>query len=256
MLKPAGPSSASPLRALWHQPVGLLFTVLFCTGASLASILTLGRFATALSPIMLRFWGRNTLKIQGIKLEIEGAEHLNVRSMKVATFNHTSTLDAMIITAITPQGGVSAIKREVIYVPFVGLAVWSMGFLLIDRGRSGRAQRLLQAAAERMARDRLTVFIAPEGTRSKDGTLRPFKKGAFHLALASGAPVVPVVIDGGHDLHPRSRFWSRAGRIRVRILPPIETAGLSAEDLPAFAESLHARYAAELADMRRVPAQT
>lgn len=228
-----------------------MFTGLFCTGASLASILTMGRFSNTLSPVMLRFWGRNILKIQGIKLVVEGAEHLDVRSMKVATFNHTSTLDAMIITAITPQGGVSAIKREVIYVPFVGLAVWSMGFLLIDRGRSGRAQHLLKAAAERMARDRLTVFIAPEGTRSKDGTLRPFKKGAFHLALESGAPVVPVVIDGAQILHPRSRFWSRAGTIRVRILPPIDTTGLGTDDLAGFAESLQARYAAELAEMRR-----
>jgi 1-acyl-sn-glycerol-3-phosphate acyltransferase len=108
----------------------------------------------------------------------------------------------------------------------------------------------LTAAAQRMAREKLTVFIAPEGTRSKDGSLQPFKKGGFHLALESQAPVVPVVIDGGHALHPRSQFWSRAGRIRVRVLPPISTVGLTREDLPAFAESLHARYAAELAVMR------
>jgi 1-acyl-sn-glycerol-3-phosphate acyltransferase len=218
--------------------------------ASLVSIATLGHFAATLSPVLLRFWGRSALRIQGIKLEVEGEAYLKPRSMKVSPFNHTSTLDTMIITAISPLGGVSAIKREVLYVPFVGLAVMSMGFLLIDRGRGARARRVLAKAAQRLASERLTVFIAPEGTRSADGSLLPFKKGAFHLAFESQAPVVAVVIDGGHALHPRSQCWSRPGRIRVRILPPIPTAGLTRADLPAFVESLHARYEAELADMR------
>ncbi len=250
MSAPAAPVPASPYRALWHVPVGLLFTVAFTLVASVVSIATLGRCAPWLSPLLLRFWGRNILRIQGVTLEIEGAEHLAGRSMRVATFNHTSTLDAMIIPTLSPPGGVSALKREALYLPFVGLAVWSMGFLLIDRGRSARSQRLLQRAAARMARQRLTVFIAPEGTRSPDGALQPFKMGAFHVALASGAPIVPIVIDGAYALMPRQRHWSRPGRVRVRILPPVPVTGLTRESMTDFAEQLHATYARELAAMR------
>ena len=254
MLTPAAPLPASPLRALWHVPVGLVFTAGFAVVASTVSILTLGRCAPWLSPILLRFWGRNILRIQGITLEVEGGEHLAGRSMRVATFNHTSTLDAMIVPALNPQGGVSALKREALYLPLVGLAVWSMGFLLIDRGRSQRAQRLLARAAARMARDRLTVFIAPEGTRSPDGDLHSFKRGAFHVAIASGAPVVPIVIDGAYTLLPRQRHVSRPGRIRIRILPPIPVTGLTKDGLSDFAEALRGTYARELADMRGAPA--
>jgi 1-acyl-sn-glycerol-3-phosphate acyltransferase len=250
MATPGQADRAARLHALWHVPVGLVFTVGFTLGASAASLLTLGQCAPWLSPILLRFWGRNILRIQGVTLEVEGAEHLAGRAMRVATFNHTSTLDAMIVPALCPQGGVAAIKREVLYLPFVNLAVWSMGFLLIDRGRSARAQRLLQSAAARMARQRLTVFIAPEGTRSPDGALQPFKLGAFHVALASGAPIVPVVIDGAYDLMPRQRSWCAPGRVRVRILPPIDTTGLTREGLAALAESLHDTYARTLAEMR------
>ncbi len=251
MLTPAAPLPASPLRALWHVPVGLAFTALFAVGASLASIITLGRCAPWLTPILLRFWGRNVLKIQGIRLEVEGAEHLAGRQMRVATFNHTSTLDGMIVPAINPQGGVSALKREAIYLPLVGLAVWSMGFLLIDRGRTERARRTLQRAAARMERQRLTVFIAPEGTRSPDGGLHEFKRGAFHVALASRAPIVPIIIDGAFALLPRQRHISRPGRIRVRILPAIDTQGLTRDGLTEFIAALHATYERELADMRR-----
>ncbi|MEZ4463436.1 MAG: lysophospholipid acyltransferase family protein [bacterium] len=250
MLAPAAPIPASPWRALWHVPVGLVFTGAFAVVASTVSLLTLGRCAPWLTPILLRFWGRNILKIQGISLEIEGAEHLAGRAMRVATFNHTSTLDAMIVPALNPQGGVSALKREALYLPLVGLAVWSMGFLLIDRGRSEKAQRLLRRAAERMERQRLTVFIAPEGTRSPDGELHAFKRGAFHVALVSGAPIVPIVIDGAYALLPRQRHISRPGRLRIRILPPISVEGLTRDGLSDFAEELRGVYARELADMR------
>ncbi|MCA9546646.1 MAG: 1-acyl-sn-glycerol-3-phosphate acyltransferase [Myxococcales bacterium] len=248
MPTPAPPPSR--WRVLWFLPVGLLFTGAFAIVASTLSIVTLGRFSTRLSPWLLRFWGRTILRIQGVTLDLQGAEHLTGRAMRVATFNHTSTMDAMIIPALTPQGGVSCLKREALYIPLVGLAVWSMGFLLIDRGRSERARRLLQKAARRMARDKLTVFIAPEGTRSPDGSLQPFKRGAFHLALESGAPVVPIVIDGAFELMPRQRHVARPGRLVVRVLPPIPTRDLTRETLDDFAAHLREVYQEALADLR------
>lgn len=237
------------LRSAFQLVVGWGFTCSFAFGAGLLSLFTLGLCRGWLSPLLLRFYGRVALRIQRVTLRIEGGEHLRARATRVATFNHTSTLDAMIIPVLNPSGGVSVMKREVLFVPIVGVAAWLMGFLMIDRGRSERAKATLDRAAARMRRERLTVFIAPEGTRSEDGVLAPFKRGAFHLALVSGAPIVPIVIVGAHALKPKGRAVCSPGVVHVRVLPPIETAGLTSETMGSFADELHARYERELAAM-------
>lgn len=190
------------------------------------------------------------LALMGVRLEVEGLEHLNGRQMRIATFNHTSLIDAMVIPMLYPTGGVAAIKREVVFLPFAGVAIWAMGFLLIDRGRSEKARRVLERAGARMARERLTVFIAPEGSRSKTGDLLEFKKGAFHLAVQTGAPIVPIVVVGANDVYPMNRLVAQPGVVRIRILPPIETTGLTVETTGAFAEKLRATYEREIASMR------
>lgn len=240
----------SPARAVWQVVVGWSFIALFAVVASAISILTLGRASNWLTPKLLHFWSHTMLWIMGVKLEVEGAEHLSKRGMRVATFNHTSLIDAIIIPTLYPIGGVAAIKREVLYMPFVGLAVWSLGFLLIDRGRSEKSRRVLQRAAERMGREKLTVFIAPEGSRSKTDDLLEFKKGAFHLAVTTGAPIVPIVIVGANEVYPMNRLVAQPGTIRMRILPPIDTSGVTLETMGEFASSLRATYQREISEMR------
>jgi putative phosphoserine phosphatase/1-acylglycerol-3-phosphate O-acyltransferase len=97
----------------------------------------------------------------------------------------------------------------------------------------------------------LTVFISPEGTRSPEGALLPFKQGAFRLAIASGSPLVPVVISGAYELLPRGRFLCRQGTVRMRILPPVPTAGLTVDDLPALMASVREQYERALAELAR-----
>lgn len=250
-LPPAGRvGEIGPLGAGFQLVVGWGFTFAFAIFAFSVSLLTLGRFSIHLTPWLLNFWARVMLRIQRVELLVEGAEHVRPRAMKVVLFTHSSLLDAMIVTAVKPVGGVSVIKREALYIPFVGVALWALGFLLIDRGQTAKAKGVLARAAARMARERLTVFISPEGTRSRDGSLQPFKKGAFHLARVSGAPVVPMLIDGAAALHPKGAWFTRPGRVRVRFLPPIATAGLSVEGLGAFTESVHGTVAAGLGALR------
>ncbi|MGK0359062.1 MAG: 1-acyl-sn-glycerol-3-phosphate acyltransferase [Bradymonadia bacterium] len=242
-------ASINPIRAVLQLVAGWTFTLFFTTSVVLISIVTLGRFAYTVTPMMLRFWGRGALWIQGVKLHVEGLENYATPTARVALFNHTSSLDAMIIPAIIPPGSTVAIKREVLFVPFVGMACVVLGFLFVNRGKSEKARRTLAKATARMQRKKLTVFIAPEGTRSHDGELQPFKRGAFHLAQASGAVISPVVISGAYALHPRDRIAARQGTIYIRILPGIPTADLAPEDVGAFADRLHDVYAAELATM-------
>ncbi len=226
--------------------IGWSFSLFFSASASLVSLVTLGRFQRSLSPFMLRHWGLTMLRIQGVRVDVEGREHLTGQALRVALFNHSSGLDAMLIPTLYPRGGVAVVKREALYIPLVGLALYLLGFLLVDRARSERGLRTLQRAAERMEREQLSVFIAPEGTRSRDGELQRFKRGAFHLAMISGAPIVPIVVTGGFRLFPRHRWGARPGTIRVRILPPISTADLTEESMPAFIESVRDLYLREL----------
>ncbi|MCB9540198.1 MAG: 1-acyl-sn-glycerol-3-phosphate acyltransferase [Myxococcales bacterium] len=235
-----------PLRerahVVWSIVAGWSFTFVFCAAVIVSAIVTLGRCWRWLTPLQVRFWSRVLLGIQRVRVEYEGLEHLETPGMRVATFNHTSSLDPMLITSLYRRGSTSAIKREVLYIPLVGLAIKLMGFLLIDRKRAGKGQGTLAAAAERMEREKMTVFIAPEGTRSPDGALQPFKSGALRLAMASGAPIVPVVISGAFELWPRDRWAAMPGVVRIRILPPISTAGLTEETLRPFSERLRGIY--------------
>lgn len=239
----------SPARAVWQVIVSWSFIAVFAVVASALSLLTLGLASNWLTPALLHFWSRTMLRIMAVEVKYEGLEHLEGRRMRVSTFNHTSLIDAMLIPTMYPTGGVAAIKREVLLMPFVGLAVWAMGFLLIDRGRTAKARCVLDRAAKRMAKEQLTVFIAPEGTRSKTNELLPFKKGAFHLAVATGAPIVPIVILGANEVYPMNRLVAQPGTVHIRVLPPIETTGVTAETMEEFARDLRARYVRELAAM-------
>jgi 1-acyl-sn-glycerol-3-phosphate acyltransferase len=237
------------LRVGWSIVAGWTFTVVFCVAVIASALLTLGLCARWLTPLQARFWGRTALRIQGVRVEYEGLEHLAGDGMRVATFNHSSGLDPMLITTLYTVGSTSAIKREVLYIPIVGLTIYLMGFLLIDRQRGTRGNNTLQSAGRRMEREGLTVFIAPEGTRSHDGSLSAFKTGAFRLALASGAPIVPVVVSGAFEVYPRQNWAARPGVVRMRVLPPIPTTGLTVDALPDMVRDLRARYADELAAM-------
>ncbi len=225
------------------------FTLVYALFASTVAIFTLGHWSHGLTPALLRFWGRTMLKIVGVTVKLEGYEHLTAPHGKIATFNHSSLLDAMFVTAIMPKGSVAAIKREVLFYPAVGLGIWALGFLIIDRGNSDRARRTLAKAAARLQGEKLTVFIAPEGTRNQDGQLLPFKRGAFHLAVTSGAPIVPVVMSGGRERLPYGQFWTRQGVIHIRALPPVEVKGLTVDDIPALSDRVRVIYRAELAAM-------
>lgn len=238
------------LRKLGQVVGSWVFITFYGVAASVLTILTLGLFSRGLSPLLMRIWGRTMLRLAGITFEVEGAEYLRADAMKIVPFNHGSLLDAFLVPALMPPGSVAALKREALYYPVVGITVYLLGFLLIDRGRSTRARKIMARAAARMAKERLTVFIAPEGTRPKNGELLPFKKGALHIALDSHAPIVPMLIDGAFELHPPGRVTTTPGHIIIRFLPPRPTTGLTAENIAAETDALRALYVIELARLR------
>jgi 1-acyl-sn-glycerol-3-phosphate acyltransferase len=171
-------------------------------------------------------WGG--LGMSGLKVEIVGRERMLVASPAIYVFNHTSILDVLIAMWICPLRTTAVAKKEVAFIPFVGLVYLLSGSLLVDRSDRDRAVAGLERQARFVRRARLPVVIWPEGTRSRTGRLLPFKKGFVHLALQTGLPVVPIVVSGAHLAWNAGSFRIADGAcVRVEILPPVATDGWS-----------------------------
>ena len=218
-------------------PLTLLVLILLVLG----SALTLGRLPLYASG-WVRRWARALIWVGGYRLEEIGLDALAGSAPRIVTINHASTLDFMLVCALYPPRSVGVVKRELANIPIVGTAARVVGTLVVDRGDHQAAIAGIAALGHRIAAERLSVFIAPEGTRSLDGRLGPFKMGPFHLAMHSGAPVFPVVVEGAHTLWPKGRLWGTPGTVRLRLLAPVATDAWRPETLSEARDDLRARY--------------
>lgn len=198
------------------------------------------------STAMIRWWGWTTLRIFGVRLDVDAstAAELARRRPRIVTFNHSSTLDICLMTALWPTAGTAVVKRELLRVPLIGQTVAMLDFVPLDRRNPELAQASLRRAAQRVSAEQLSVLIAPEGTRAPDGKLLPFKLGAFHLAAQSGAPIVPLVLHGVGAVWPRSQWYARPGTVTARLLAEHTVRDVST--VHESAETLHAAYQAAL----------
>ena len=160
--------------------------------------------------------------------------------------NHTSTLDIFLFSASTPSATTVVMKKEMIWVPIVGQIGLLSGSLRIDRKNLKAAKEGLAEIAELVRRHGFSMFVMPEGTRSRDGELQPFKRGFVHLAIATGLPVVPMVFHGAKDCWPRDAVMPKPGNVTVEVLPAIDTSGWRAEEAGAIADDLYRTFAEAL----------
>ena len=230
------------LIGIVKHSLGWIFTVFALGTLIILFPLTLGLIRKRGGESLLRFWGRGMRFIAGVSLETEGLECLRERDCRIVTINHASTLDMFIVSALTPKGSIHIIKREARFLPIIGQAAWLLGVYFLDRRNKERAVKGLAEIAQRMQDEKGTVCIAPEGTRSKDGTLQPFKLGVFHLAMASGAKIYPMLIEGANELWPRKAWVSRSGRIRVRLMQPMDSSDFEEGNLREKAALLRDQY--------------
>ena len=163
-----------------------------------------------------------------------------LKASKPAIFvsNHTSALDIFIGMALCPYGGCGVGKKEILKIPFFGLAYWLAGHLLIDRGNSTKAIASMKKLSDFVKSKNLSIWIWPEGTRSLDGKLISFKKGFVHLALATGLPVVPVMVHGAHNVWPAKTMQFYPGEVKIEILDPIKTDKWSKETVDEHVEEV------------------
>ena len=192
------------------------------------------------------FGARNWLRLSGVRRRVRGLEHLDPRRSYVFIANHRSFLDtAALFCYVGRRIGVIA-KKELLKVPILGYGMGFVNVLAIDRTNRESALRTTKAATDRL-RSGISFGVFAEGTRARPGELLPFKKGGFYMAVEAGVPVVPVAIKHTDGLMGKGTGVARPGTAEMVVLPPIETAGLTGEDVRRLTERARRAIAEELA---------
>ena len=229
----------------------LLFTLLWTAGwiclALLVRVLSGGRHW----PLRMasRCWAPGLLRGAGARLEVHGLDQVDWSRPHVVVANHQSMIDVCALFRALPVPVRFVLKQELAKVPFVGWYARAMGMVFIERASARSSARRLHAAVG-IVRGGASVCAFPEGTRSRDGEVGPFKGGAFQLAIEAGASVVPVAIEGSGRVLPAAGFRVRPGRIVVRVGQPLPAQGLALHDRSVLGQQARAAVAALLAESR------
>jgi len=178
------------------------------------------------------WFGRRVIELLDVDLVVSGGERLRMDRAYVYMSNHQSHLDIPILYATLPSKTIRMLgKKELFDIPLWGRGLRAAEFIPVDRSNHARAVQSI-AEAERLIRDGVSIYLAPEGTRSRTGAIGTLKKGGFHMAIATGTPIVPVAIKGTIEILPRGgRVMQTGKRVEVTIGEPIEVRGRELPDL-------------------------
>ena len=189
----------------------------------------------------------------GVKINLRGLEHLQPGQNYIFMSNHVSNLDPPILVPSIPGRCSVLVKKELFRVPVFGTGMRLGELVPVDRGDREAAIESVRFAIG-VLRKGLHMVVFPEGTRSSDGRLQPFKKGPFHLAMDSGVPVVPVTMLGTYECWPKTRFALRPGTATVVFHPPIDPTRFADRD--ALMNAVRDAIASALAPEQRSQAAT
>ena len=183
-------------------------------------------------------WSRLLLYIGGIDYRIIGLDNLDPKGSYLFAANHESALDIPLVFAGLPYHIVAVAKIELKRIPIFGWSMMAGGHFFVDRKNRKRAMKSLENAKTSMLKNPRSIIIYPEGTRSNDGSIGPFKKGGLVLAIDMDLPVVPVALCGTRECLGEKKFRLQKNTIEMRIGKPIETNTLGYEDRNQFVETI------------------
>jgi 1-acyl-sn-glycerol-3-phosphate acyltransferase len=184
-----------------------------------------------------RLWGKVALIANRVKVRVVGLYHINRDRPYIFMSNHQSSYDIFALLGCLPFQFKWLAKKELFSIPFFGWTMASAGYISIDREGTRETVVAMNEAAKKI-RDGMSVIIFPEGSRSLNGSLQPFKKGGFSLAIKSKVPIIPVTIKGSREIMPRHSLRVRPGKIEIKIGEPIETKDLTLKDRPFLMEKV------------------
>ena len=197
----------------------------------------------------LRRFARTTSALTPLwKFTVEGERPVDIDARPyVVISNHMSTADPFLLSWL-PWDMQWVVKEELFRVPLVGWLLRLGGDIPLRRGK-GESVRAMLSTCRHALRHGLSIMIFPEGTRSGDGAVRPFKDGGFQLAIEEGAPILPIAIAGTRRCMPKGSHWAGRARAVARILEPIETRGMTLADVPRLRDLAKARVHDAVSDL-------
>lgn len=186
------------------------------------------------SRLCARFYAWPSKWILGYKLKTEVGPLMDKPQSCVIIANHQSNYDLFVFGNVVPRRTVCIGKKSLKWVPLFGQLFWLAGNVLIDRGNARKARQSMLTTTRTLQEKDTSIWVFPEGTRNFGKALLPFKKGAFHMAITAGVPIVPVCVST-YSQHFKLNRWHSAD-ILIRSLPAIPTAGLTQDDMPQLIE--------------------
>lgn len=177
---------------------------------------------------LARIWAKYLLLLTNVRVQVIGVDNVLRGRPQVFMVNHHSVFDIFVLLAQIPSQFRWVIKRELFKVPVFGKALRAAGYIEIDRQHHEKALKSLDVAASKI-RDGKSVMTFPEGTRSQEGAIRPFKQGIFYLAMQSGVPIVPISIIGTGDIMPKHSLQIIPQKVIMIIDKPVDVSGYSVE---------------------------
>ena len=236
------------LTLVLAAPITLLFSTL-----TLVDVFLIRRSELKVQ-IFPKTWAKTLCRLANTKVHIKGAENLDPEQTYIFVGNHVSQFDIFSFQGYFPHDFRWIAKKELFRIPLFGPAMLRAGIIPIDRSHGREALKSLNRAAEHIAKG-TSVLIFPEGTRSDDGRLKPFKTGAVMLAIKAGVPVVPIGFNGTFSILPKGRFLANCGEITIRIGSPIPTDNYKPADKQELAHHLQEKVALLLDSESKDPAR-
>lgn len=224
----------------------LVFFVMFAISTPMIALLLILSFGKATNFIVENFGpfiAYPVLWTLGIKFNV--IQHGEaVEPPVIYTINHSSTLDLVTMIALGLPHIRFVAKWELQYNPLFFIVGHLTGQVFIQRKKSEKAIQKLQNTYDRLRRDKLSIMVAPEGSRKHPGVIGPFKKGAFHMAIDLGFPIVPIYFEGNQELSLGGSLLSKSGTINAHIHPPIDTSEWKKETMDEHIKELRSKYLA------------
>ncbi len=197
-----------------------------------------------------RWWSASVLWAAGIKLRVHGLENGGNAEPRIFASNHVSWFDVAALAKVLPRHKFIA-KAELFKIPIFGRAMRAAGMIEIQRENRKAAFGAYEVAAERIKQGN-SVVVFPEGTRGHAYPLRPFKKGPFVLAIAAGAPIVPIVVHGTIEIMRKGSIWAHPGTIDIHLLEPVSTSAVDYDHREALMQTVRTKMADAMRDIYRV----
>ena len=223
-------------------PLAVLITVVFSTLTVIFAWLVNPAFA---SRVFATTWARLVALLTPIRVTVEGAEHAERERSYVVASNHQSMWDIIVIYGFLRLDLKWVMKKELRRIPAIGIGCEKAGHIFVERQNPKQANQAIAAALERLGKG-IGILFFPEGTRSDDGRLLPFKKGAFRTAIAQGLPLLPVTVTGTREILPSRTLALFPGTARLIIHEPIDTHGMGPDQVDELMNEARRRIASAL----------